>query len=326
MKPFNSKKFSPLVSVIIPVFNAEKFIFQTIASAINQDYENLEIIVINDNSTDDSIKIVKGFNSKKIKIFDNINQGASSARNYGISKSAGKYIQFLDADDIISKNKISSQISMARDNNFKEDILFSCPFVRFKNKTPNRNLPPFKIIDKSYLNPINWLIDSWTGGGMGQTSIWLTHKSLIKSAGEWSNELTKNQDGDFFARVIINSNKILFTDKSYVFYRDVKFSLSKKKSYQSALSTFDSYNNYIRYLKKENINNRKIQYAIAYNFYSFIRYYYPNHKVLLKNSEKIINNYNFKLKDFDKKSVTTKLSYIFGFYNTLYLKNFFCEN
>ena len=322
----NKNKFTPLVSIIIPVFNAERYIYHTLKHLLNQDYDNFEIIIVNDNSSDKSIKIVKSFNSSKIKIYNNNKSGASSARNYGITMSSGEYIQFLDADDILSKNKISNQISIAEKYNFNPKILISCSFQRFKTYPFVKKNIGLKKIDKDYNKPVDWLIDSWTGGGMGQTSIWLTHKLLIQSSGIWDESLKKNQDGEFFSRVITQSNKIIFEDKSIVYYRDTKLSISKNKSYESALSTFKSYVKYIDNTKHLCKNDNNLRYALAHCFYSFIRHHYPSHMDLIKKSEEIIYNYGFNLTNFATSSKLTIVAKLFGFYNALKIKRFFNED
>ena len=93
-----------LISIIIPIYNTEKYLKRCLDSVINKSYENLEIILINDGSTDASEEICKDYleKDKRIKYFKKANGGLSSARNYGIKKSTGKYIGFVDSDDVIS--------------------------------------------------------------------------------------------------------------------------------------------------------------------------------------------------------------------------------
>ena len=103
------------LSIIIPLYNAEKYIYETLESVINniQKY-NYEIIVVNDNSTDDSINIIESMNISNLKIINNIeNMGVSFSRNIGIKNSVGKYITFLDSDDTITNfiRKFSSNNS-----------------------------------------------------------------------------------------------------------------------------------------------------------------------------------------------------------------------
>ena len=98
-----------LISVIIPVYNGENDIKKCIDSVINQTYKNLEIIIINDGSTDNTFKILKEYKNKygdKLVVIDQKNKGQAIARNNGIKKSTGKYITFLDADDYLKKDFI----------------------------------------------------------------------------------------------------------------------------------------------------------------------------------------------------------------------------
>lgn len=102
-----------LVSIIVPVFNAEKFVEGTIKSVLNQTYDNWELILVNDCSTDNSENIIKTYakNDKRIKLLNNnINSKAAISRNNGIKKASGRYICFIDADDLWDKQKLEKQI------------------------------------------------------------------------------------------------------------------------------------------------------------------------------------------------------------------------
>lgn len=110
-----------LVSVIVPVYNAEVFLKDTIESAINQSYKNLEIILVDDMSTDDSRKVIKYYEEKyeNVKsIFLEKNSGVAKARNIGIKNSKGRYIAFLDSDDVWDKDKIKKQVEFMKVNNY----------------------------------------------------------------------------------------------------------------------------------------------------------------------------------------------------------------
>jgi glycosyltransferase involved in cell wall biosynthesis len=111
---------TPKVSVIIPVYNGEKYILSSIKSAINQSYKNIEVIVVDDGSTDSTAEIVKGIrklsNREKIKYIYQDNKGAASARNHAIRKSEGQYIALLDHDDIWERDKIEMQVNYMKKN------------------------------------------------------------------------------------------------------------------------------------------------------------------------------------------------------------------
>ena len=98
----------PLVSILIPAYNSEKWIKSTIQSALNQTYSNKEIIIVDDGSTDNTLNIAKQFESDILKVIFQKNQGASAARNKALSISQGDFIQWLDSEDLISNDKTCS--------------------------------------------------------------------------------------------------------------------------------------------------------------------------------------------------------------------------
>ncbi len=108
-----------VVSVIIPAYNAEKYIGQTLESVLAQDYDELEILVIDDCSKDGTLELVKKYSERypQIKIIElALNSGVAVARNTAIERATGRYIAFMDSDDLWESNKISSQIKLMRDN------------------------------------------------------------------------------------------------------------------------------------------------------------------------------------------------------------------
>ena len=111
------EKEYPLVSVIIPVYNAHNSITKTLQSVINQTYTNLEIVVVNDGSTDDSLDIIKTYAAEdpRIVVFNKQNEGLVQARKSGIDIATGKYIQYLDSDDIMHEDAITRLVAKAEE-------------------------------------------------------------------------------------------------------------------------------------------------------------------------------------------------------------------
>lgn len=105
-----------LISIIIPLFNAEKYIKECIASVISQDYTDFEVIVINDGSTDHSLDIVQEIShtDPRVLLFDKKNEGVSIARNFGLSKAKGNYVMFVDSDDLLPPQALSNLATAAR--------------------------------------------------------------------------------------------------------------------------------------------------------------------------------------------------------------------
>lgn len=127
---------SELVSIIIPVYNAEKYLKETIENIKAQSYKNWELIMVNDCSTDDSKKIAKPYLNKNIKWFDlKKNSGPAIARNHGIDESKGRYLVFQDADDLWHKDKLTKQVAFMKE----KDCAFSYTGYEFadKNGRPN---------------------------------------------------------------------------------------------------------------------------------------------------------------------------------------------
>lgn len=144
-----NEKF-PLVSIIIPVFNIDKYISKCIFSVIHQDYYNLEIIVVNDGSTDQSLKIIEQYMKKdfRINVISKKNQGLPSARKSGIEISKGEFIYFVDGDDHIEYNAISAMVETALRT--KVDIVVSDYFeINESGKKRLLKNSSFDVIDKN---------------------------------------------------------------------------------------------------------------------------------------------------------------------------------
>ncbi|HHF1017434.1 TPA: glycosyltransferase family 2 protein, partial [Haemophilus influenzae] len=109
----------PLISIIMPVYNAECYLNQGILSCLNQSYQNIELILIDDGSTDKSIEIINNIidKDKRVKLFFTpTNQGPAAARNIGLEKAQGDYITFLDSDDFIANDKLEKQLNFMLQN------------------------------------------------------------------------------------------------------------------------------------------------------------------------------------------------------------------
>lgn len=131
------------VSVIIPVYNAEETIAKCLESIINQNYKNIEILVIDDGSKDNSLEVIKKIKDKRIKLISKKNEGAAITRNKGIKMASGKYIMFIDNDDFIDKDYIKTHV----DNIGNNDVVIS------GYRRPNEN---GKIIKELKLKNEEW--------------------------------------------------------------------------------------------------------------------------------------------------------------------------
>lgn len=129
---------TPLVSIVIPAFNADRFVGRAIKSGLAQTYANLEIIIVDDGSSDGTARVVRSFTDQRIRYLFQPNQGQGAARNRAIRMSAGKYVTFLDADDFYLPRKVERQVAFLERH---EDCQVAfCPVVHFYSGHPNRLL------------------------------------------------------------------------------------------------------------------------------------------------------------------------------------------
>ena len=132
----------PDISLIVPIYNAEKYLKKCIDSLIGQTKKEIEFILVNDGSTDSSENIIKDYSDKRIKYFKNKNQGIGKTRNFGIEKSTGKYIMFLDSDDYLDKDACKYLFNKIEKENL--DIVV-CDFYKdIDGKIEKEKIPSFK--------------------------------------------------------------------------------------------------------------------------------------------------------------------------------------
>lgn len=205
----------PLVSIIIPCYNAEKWLAQAIDSAKSQTVKDAEIIVVDDGSVDRSLDIARQFESPYIKVISQPNRGASAARNLALEIVQGDFIQYLDADDLLTPNKIERQIALLRESPI--GAIATCEWARFYSQPSEACFIP-QPLWKDML-PVDWLLCAWGEQWMMHPSAWLIPKSIARKAGDWNEQLSFNDDGEYFSRVVLASTQIKFCSGAKVYYR-----------------------------------------------------------------------------------------------------------
>jgi len=152
----SGKSFNPLVSIVIPVYNGANYVREAIDSALAQTYKNIEIIIVNDGSTDNTEEIVKSYKDRRIRYFKKENGGVATALNLGIKKMKGEYFSWLSHDDVYYPDKIEKQIAALRKlNKNKRDktILYSNWTLIDKN---SRKFDEFRIEKKYDAKKLNY--------------------------------------------------------------------------------------------------------------------------------------------------------------------------
>ena len=223
---------SPLVSILIPAYNSAAWVEQTLRSAIAQTHESIEIILVDDGSTDDTADIAKSVLSSASpfsRVIRQPNSGASSARNRALENSSGAYLQFLDADDLLSPQKISLQID--RLLLAPPSAVASCRWGRFESAPESAKFVDDRVF--ADFDPVSWVTEHVGKLSMMHPAAWLVPRNVAEKAGPWNEELTLNDDGEYFDRVVLASSGIAFTDsaEAATYYRSgLTGSLSGRKS------------------------------------------------------------------------------------------------
>lgn len=308
------------VSILIPVFNAELFLDETLQSAINQTWQNTEIIVVDDGSTDNSLAVAKQYESNKVKIISRKNKGSAVARNTAFRHAQGDYIQYLDADDLLSPDKIRKQLDLL--HKYGDQYIVSSAWGRFVRSIDEAEFIHQKVWDN--LDPVEWLVAAWEGGGMMQTACWLTPRKLIEKAGLWNETLKSNpaDDGEFFCRVLLQSKGVKFCSGAKVYYRSqLPESVSKNISSEAVLSLFLNCVQYEKHILEAE-DSFRTRHACMINYLNFIYRFHPHYPDLIEKAKKRIANLGFKKYDSVGGRKFRKLSWLVGFNNALKIRGF----
>jgi glycosyltransferase involved in cell wall biosynthesis len=222
------------VSIIIPAYNASAYIRETLESVSKQTYSNTETFIIDDGSKDNTVDIIKEYESDKIKLIEQENSGACVARNKGIELSSGDYFQFLDADDVISTDKIEKQIEVLAGS---QEYLAVCPTVHFFDGEDYMKMQArddsFWVYDND--DPVDFLIRLYGGDGkrgMVQTNAWLTPRKIVDSISPWDEKLLLDQDGEYFAKAVLASKGIRTTPGLNYYRRFIRGGNISDKAYK----------------------------------------------------------------------------------------------
>jgi glycosyltransferase involved in cell wall biosynthesis len=307
------------VSILIPVYNSESFITDTIKSALNQSWQNKEIIVVDDGSSDGSLEIARSFENKILKVYTQDNKGVCAARNFALTKATGEYIQFLDHDDILDVDKIEYQMNFITSNELSETDVVYCAYENFYDNV-------FKTIpnnvshkDKSYTQPLELFNDMLIARTIILPASYLMHRCLIECSGGWNESLLNNEDGEFYARVMNLTSRVFFVPKVKIYWRTTENSLSKRVSQTYLGYKYKAWTSIIELLLKNN-NSERTQYACMQLLTDFIVEFRPENSIWLKPIEQFMNTNNLYI-DLDGKSDRHKwLIRNIGWRRTLLLK------
>ena len=265
----------PLVSILIPAYNCQDWIADTLRSASAQTWPHKEIIVVDDGSTDQTLAVAQRFASRDITVVTQKNQGAAAARNKAFSLSRGEYIQWLDADDFLSATKIARQMTAMSESPDKLRLL-SSGWAHFLYRPRLAAFKPTSLWCD--LTQAEWLIRKMAENLHMQTATWLVSRELTEKAGPWDTRLLGDDDGEYFCRVLLASNGVRFVPGPSVYYRAAGTgSLSYiAASRRKVEAHFLSMKMHIDYLHSVERSRRANEACVRY-LNNWAIYFYPEH-------------------------------------------------
>lgn len=207
-----------LVSILVPAYNAEKLLAQTLNSAVEQTWPHKEILVIDDGSTDNTFEVALQFAGSNVKVVRQTNAGACATRNRLFSLAQGEYIQWLDADDLLAPDKISNQMRR-RDGGGESQTLLTAAWGSFFYRPHNAKFVPSGLWHD--LTPLDWIMTKFTENTWMNPTVWLVSRRLSEDAGPWDTRLTTSgdDDGEYILRVVAAAREVRFVPDAVCYYR-----------------------------------------------------------------------------------------------------------
>ena len=279
-----------LVSIIIPTYNRGNLISETLDSILNQTYQNWECIIVDDRSTDNTKNVIKSYclRDNRFRFYErpkNRQKGACACRNYGFELSRGEFLQWLDSDDLISLNKIEVQVKVLK-NKKSNDIVYSkwSYFSDRSNLNSDVKNPSFY---KNYKDGFSLMQSMGYFETFIASHCFLINRKIIDKVGLWNEQLSINQDGDFFNRILLICNKVYFSENVIAYYRkNVNTSISSYSSKEKVEKLIFSWKLIesrmnIKYSNKNFIYTKNAKMAIfillGKSNYSYVKYFYKDY-------------------------------------------------
>lgn len=285
---------NPLVSILVPAYNAQNYIEDTLRSAVGQTWPRKEIVIVDDGSTDQTAAIARKFESPTVRLVTQKNQGAAAARNKAFSLSQGDYIQWLDADDLIAPDKISKQMEQLDKCSSRRTVL-SSSWAKFMYRCNRAEFVPTSLWHD--LTPAEWMIRQMEDNVYMQTATWLVSREVTQAAGPWDTRLLGDDDGEYFSRVLLASDGTHFVPESKVYYRSagpgslsyIGFSDRKREAQWTSMKL------HIQYVRSLEVSERAHAACVKY-LQNWMCFFYPERMDIFKQAEELARSLGGELR------------------------------
>lgn len=273
---------------MIPAYNAERWLDETISSALGQTWAKKEIIIVNDGSRDGTLAVARKYESAAVKVVTQENRGACNARNRALTLAQGDYIQWLDADDVLAPDKISIQLN--RSNCSPDDrAMLTSAFGTFFFRREKAIFIPNSLWQD--LEPTEWIMRKFTDNVWFNPTTWLVSRKLTELAGPWDERLTSSgdDDGEYVCRVVSLSERVLFIPDAKCYYRVGNLGSLNWKSTKSLEPLFHSLSLSIDRLRVLE-DSKRTRAAGVQLLQWWLPYFYPDRDGMLIKINKLANN------------------------------------
>ena len=265
-----------LVSIIIPCYNAERWIAEAIDSALSQTYLPIEVIVIDDGSIDNSLSIIKSY-GHHIRWVTDTNKGQCVAKNKGFQLSKGKYIQWLDADDYLLPDKIKNQVSHLEAT--QADIVYGDWRHQYEE------IQPAKLGEIKISGEQEDILESLLSGWWASPAAYLVRRDIVEQINGWNENLRAQDDPDFWIRAAIIEAKFVYQPGCHSIYRRYGNVTVSTQNHQRWCDSYAQIleNSRASLKAKKNLQDKykkalaKLHFALARNYFDRDRKLYKYH-------------------------------------------------
>lgn len=206
----------PLISVVMPAYNCGPWIAQAIDSVLSQADCWLELIVVDDGSTDDTVQIVQSIGDPRLRLLHCAHAGQSVASNLGAAHATGQFLKFVDADDVLLPGHLGAQLAASRN---ADGCLISCRWGYFRHDFSEIR-PRCESVQQDFADPLEWIVTSLTQDeGMMGGWMWLIPIAVWHKTGGFNAALTLNKDFDLSIRLLLASSGVRYAEAAVYGYR-----------------------------------------------------------------------------------------------------------
>ena len=248
-----------LVSIIIPCFNSEKTIQRTIVSVLNQSYKNIEVVIVDDGSIDNTSKVINKFNDYRIKYIHQKNLGVSQARNNGLSKANGEYIAFLDSDDVYYEDFVGKCMEVF---SIRQDVSIVASRIKRIDEKGNEEVIGRHIVPLNNQVTIHDYFDLFTNGNVLSMSSIIVKKKYINLPRAFNVDYMSGEDHEFYASVAFKCSKLALINEVLAnYYSSSNF---RQPVYPAAAIYIDNNKDELVQSKRVKANQVKMKYIMDY--------------------------------------------------------------